>query len=126
MAKFPATICCLRAYKKSLTKVLRNLRKMRFLIIMFSIFSLCVNAQESTNDTTVVNGKTLNEIVVKAKYMRQKNNGDIILQIAGNPLAEGKPLSQVLNYIPGVISKDGNVSINGLDGTVFLHRRETK
>lgn len=92
---------------------------MKFLFAFISVFSLCVNAQENKNDTIIVNSVSLKEVVVKAKFMKMKNNGDIIFQITGNPLAEGKPLSQILNYIPGVISKDDIVSINGLDGTVF-------
>ena len=99
---------------------------MKYLIILFSIFSLCVNAQENNNDSTIVKDTTLDEVVVKAKYLTKNNKGDVILQVAGNPVAEGKPLSQVLNYIPGVISKDDNVTINGLDGTVFyINDRES-
>jgi len=90
----------------------------KILIFIFSAFiSVLTYAQTESADTAISYNRTLNEIEVVAHYLQRKRNGDLVMRIPGNPLAEGKSTLQFLNFIPGVVSKDEAVSINGMDGT---------
>lgn len=76
-------------------------------------------AQTEVADTTVSYEQTLDNVDVIAPYLQHRRNGDIIMRIAGNPLAAGKSISQFLNFIPGVVSRNNIISVNGMPDTEF-------
>lgn len=88
-------------------------------ICFIALVFVSSNAQTEVTDTTVCYEQTLENVDVIAPYLQHRRNGDIIMRTAGNPLAEGKSISQFLNFIPGVVLRNGEISINGISYTEF-------
>lgn len=87
---------------------------------------LCMDAQTAKKDTTVAYEKKLSDVEVVSHYTKRRDNGDIVMRMAGNPVAEGKSVLQMLNFIPGVVSKDDVIRINGLENTeIYIGERRS-
>lgn len=68
--------------------------------------------------------KTLGEVIVKASYI-QRHADRILVNIAGNPLAQGKDVKELLKTAPGVWVTDDALSIFGQSGTtVYINDRK--
>lgn len=67
---------------------------------------------------------TLDKVVVKASYI-QRQADRILLNVAGNPLAQGKDVKELLKMAPGVWATDDALSIYGQSGTtVYVNDRK--
>lgn len=96
------------------------------MVLMASVMPLCLYAQKEKKDSTVAYEKKLSEVEIVSHYTKTLDNGDIIMRMAGNPVAEGKSLLEMLNFIPGVVFKDNEIRVNGLEGTqVYIGERKS-
>lgn len=87
--------------------------KQTVLLLMIGLVSLCVDAQTDTTDS-IFREKELQEVVVKAMKPLTKFEGDgIIFSIKDTPLQSVGTASDILGYIPGVISNDGSIEVIG-------------
>ena len=88
---------------------------MRLVVIslLIGFASSAVSAQTETVDSLSY-AKALHEVVVKATKPLTKFEGDgIVTSIQGTPLQNIGTASDILGYIPGVISNNGAIEVIG-------------
>lgn len=65
----------------------------------------------------------LDEVEIKAERIQRKGNG-FIVNMQNSPLAKGKSMMNTLDFLPGVDTSEGKISINGRKGTlVYINGR---
>lgn len=68
----------------------------------------------------------LEEVEIKAERIQRKGNG-FIVNMQNSPLAKGKSVMNTLDFLPGVDTSEGKISINGRKGTlVYINGRLVK
>ncbi len=84
-----------------------------FLSLLIGFVSSAVSAQTETVDS-LSHAKALHEVVVKVTKPLTKFEGDgIVTSIQGTPLQNIGTASDILGYIPGVISNNGAIEVIG-------------
>lgn len=84
-------------------------------------------AQDVTMDKDVSLGEirlskatqTLGEVTVMGKYTDIKPSGDMVIRVAGNPLAKGQTFMEFLRNIPQLNVTDQEVKVRGRGNTLF-------
>lgn len=61
----------------------------------------------------------LSEVAVVAGYTKLKSNGNIRVQIKGNPVAKGKSMSEALRFVPSVEVSGNQLLLNGKEDNLI-------
>lgn len=106
------------------------MKQLLFHIIILSLFSPALKAQESnsyvsdTDSLADPSVTALSEIVVETPLVRREADR-IVLNVAANPLSAGKDAQELLKTAPGVWATDDALSIYGQSGTaVYIDDRK--
>ena len=68
---------------------------------------------------------TLREVSVMASHTTRRRTGELIVRLRNNPIAEGKPLHEVLRFIPGLNVNESELKVHGRAGTlIYLEDRK--
>ena len=62
---------------------------------------------------------TINGVEVTGRFVERNDNGDLVVRVHGNPLAEGQVMDNFLNTIPGVILLEDKLQIAGSPGVII-------